>query len=82
MTPEMHLAMMRDPMRWSQVVLPVKRGDYMHTDDGLGVLIGDGRPIVYLVNMYALALGDALKNAPKLEYASFEALQADGWKVD
>ena len=31
MTPEMHLAMMRDPMRWPQVVLPVKRGDYMRT---------------------------------------------------
>ena len=75
------LAMMRDSNRWPLWPrLPVKRpkGDGQMPE--LGVMLhdrGKAAPRIYLASVYE----DLSKVAVK-EYASLEAVVADGWQVD
>ena len=70
-----HLAMMKDPNKWPNMVLPIKKTDGRE----LGILIGD-KPTVYLVNMFKLPCD--LEKEPRKEYPDYESMVADGWIVD
>jgi hypothetical protein len=69
------MAKPRDWPRWP--VLPLKRGDAFPYE--VGYLYADGKPAVYLGNVT-----DAKHHnqQPTHEYDSFEAVYADGWRVD
>lgn len=71
-----HVAFMKDPFEWPNLVLPVKR--FRGTIE-VGLLIGDG-PIVYLANMWDKGVN--LKQVATAKYATFEELHEDGWRVD
>lgn len=66
-------------------VLPVKKNPIFE-DGNCGVLLDTGnimgkpvvKPVVYLTNLYVLDI----KNCPKKEYESIDAMLADGWVVD
>lgn len=74
---EEEVAMMQNPMRWPQMVLPVKR-----SFDDVGILLGQ-KPTVYLINMWELSGPlSKLEEGPKNEYPSYDAIVEDGWVVD
>lgn len=82
------LAMIIRPVSWPRwPVLPIKRsvkGGFPQT----ATLFANGKPIVYLVGMYEMEATtentwDAtLAQYDKKEYPDFEAILADGWRVD
>lgn len=82
--------MLRETARWPWYpLLPVKnhKEEYREADGFPKVgLLADGHldpPVVFLVNMLAVADGEAaLKDAPVKKYASVDAMIEDGWMVD
>lgn len=66
-----------DPMRWVQLVCPLKRYDVNGRNMETSYLLPDLKPIIHLGNMWALRDGDPVK-----EYPSFSAIIDDGWRVD
>jgi glutaredoxin-related protein len=77
------LRMMRDPSDWPHYpLLCVKR----ETDGGTDVgVMAPNTPSVWLVNIHELGSGvlrDILEAHERLNYDSYEAIQADGWIVD
>ena len=77
-----HRAMMDSPNYWQRwPLLPIKRDRHRWPDSEVGVLL-DRRPIkVYLCNMWAIP-EDTREGTPSIEYASIDAVLADGWIVD
>lgn len=74
-----HVAFMKDPYRWPQLVLPVKRsvpGSFPE----LGVMMGDG-PHVVKRSMFDLNRGPITEDEV-LHYPTFESLYGYGWRVD
>jgi hypothetical protein len=73
-----HVAFMRDPYLWPNLVLPVKRsagGGF----PALGVMFGDG-PNVVKRSMFELK--EPIKEDEVLHYPTFEAIYESGWRVD
>lgn len=69
---EKDLAFMKDPYKWPNLVLPVKRGREC------GIILD--KPIVYVGNMWNLPKD--LKAVLQHKYETFEAMVDDGWMVD
>jgi hypothetical protein len=75
------LKMMKDPMRWPNLYLPIKRSVKDNRPD-IGILNGSG-PTIYLINLWDDKwAGKQWSDMPQKEYENFEALIADGWVVD
>lgn len=70
--------MMTNARHWPSLVLPLKRKDNSLENKNLGILINPV-PTIYHVYMFGPM---NLKTCAKTEYPDFDALIADGWKVD
>lgn len=75
---------MKNPSEWNHwPILPlVKRKTQQYS-----FLIAEGKPNVYLENMFRLgevgyALEDVVTKVRHIEYDSFEKVVDDGWEVD
>ncbi len=80
----MSKVLMVDTESWPQwPYLPVKRYDSSMENNNLGILVDllDGKHwTVYHVNLYDIP--QDLRTARRTEYATVDALLADGWVVD
>ena len=85
--------MVADPTTWGQFpYLPMKRGDWMNDDEGLGIIFNPVKvalnpetfkPIVRIANLlFAPHTMGEIEKLQKFEYDSIEAMIADGWVVD
>ena len=93
-----HLRVMRSPGEWPNwPLLPVRRPDPRFSNSGRGtsfkqfglmVAVESRMLHVYLARMGEInaapgaTVGDALDTVERLEYASCEAILADGWVVE
>lgn len=76
------LAMMKNPVSWPQMVLPLKKRAENGGMPEMGILLGN-KPTIYRVNMWELAGPlSKLEDGPKDEFASYEAIVEAGWVVD
>jgi len=80
-----HREMILNPLRWPNIVLPLKRGNPFDAGNtavfapNLGVnTISDDAPIEILIG----TLFDKLNELPRKSYADVDALLDDGWIVD
>jgi hypothetical protein len=82
------LKMMKDPDTWTHwPILPMKKvvGPEMPK---MGFMLATGKPVVYLTNMCDLrglgvsTIQEVMEKVPSKEYASFEKILDDGWKID
>jgi len=72
------LQFMKNPSKWPNIMLPLKRYNQPagHFPE-MGVLYQD-KSVVYLTDMFAKITSET----PKVEYGSLEDIVADGWVVD
>ena len=82
--PEGHVIMMKDPDRWpTWPRLPLVKRDGSHAVGFLLNTVLEGAhtdPTVYIGNLFNARLD--VETCPCIQYASFEALYDDGWRVD
>ena len=71
-----------DPSTWPlRPLLPLSRnaeGDWPE----LGFLVATGGPVVYRGSIYDIPPGLDLSGFKSTEYETFDAVFADGWRVD
>jgi len=77
------LEFMRNPMKWPNFALPVKRPSNPQGGVQLGAMF-DERPRVYLVNVWDLSRfkGTPLDEIPHEDYLDLEGVVDAGWRVD
>lgn len=85
-------AFIRNPDDWPVwPYLPVKKSGRVELgidNKTIGILcctdelVNKGQPTVYHVYLFDLPKKGALKDAPKTDYPTVEAMLADGWVVD
>lgn len=76
-----HLAFMKNPNSWPNLVLPIKRySKDRHIETAVVFIANDGQySVAFGCNMFALAEGTETANWEK---TTPEALVANGWLVD
>jgi len=83
------VAMMKNPDAWPcWPVLPVKLYSKPDNFPKCGFLFADGKPAIYMTNLYALddrpgtTYKEKLEGVERVEFSSFEEMVATGWEVD
>jgi hypothetical protein len=72
-----------DPATWPlRPLLPLSRGEGDAWDKELGFLVAAGGPVVYRGSIFDIPSGLSLSGFRSTEYETFDAILADGWKVD
>lgn len=79
MDPRDDAGFMANPMRWPNMILPVKRN--RQYEKNIGCLVGDG-PTVYFFNMWDIPEVKEWKEIEHHTYTDFQAIVDDGWRVD
>jgi hypothetical protein len=81
--PQRSLEYMRDPMKWTMILLPLKKADPKGGFPELGLMF-DERPRVYTVSMFQLGAYKDVKldEIPHIDYPDLEGVVDDGWRVD
>lgn len=84
-----HVEMMKEPERWPLYsVLAMKRSNSgeLTIDEGFAIMVAYDPLAVYKIGVGRLTPGSLLKTqlvgVPRLEYASYEDIYDDGWRVD